>query len=71
MKTANIPVNETIVVYIKYCAVCLKIDYILRCLKYIFVSVLTIKTPQALASLVPLGLLIVITNVRLRKFYKH
>ena len=33
MKTANIPVY--IGVYITYCAVCLKIDYTLRCLDYI------------------------------------
>jgi len=36
MKTANIPLNGNIAVYIKYCAVCLKIDYTLRCLEYIF-----------------------------------
>jgi len=32
MKTANIQVYETVMVYIKYCAVCLKIDYTLRCI---------------------------------------
>ena len=35
MKTANKPVYGSIAVYIKYCAVCLKIDYSLRYLKYI------------------------------------
>ena len=35
MKTANIPVYGNIAVYIKYCAVCLKIDYTLICLEYI------------------------------------
>jgi len=34
MKTANIPVYGNIAVYINYCAVCLKIDYTLRCLEY-------------------------------------
>jgi len=29
MKTANIPVYGNIAVYIKYCSVCLKIDYTL------------------------------------------
>jgi len=33
MKTANVFGN--IAVYIKYCVVCLKIDYTLRCLEYI------------------------------------
>jgi len=37
MKTANnIPVYGNIAVYIKYCPVCLKIDYTLRCLEYIY-----------------------------------
>ena len=35
MKTADIPVYGNIVVYIQYCAVCLKIDYTLQCLEYI------------------------------------
>jgi len=35
MKTANILVYGTIAVHIKYCAVCLKIDYTLRYLEYI------------------------------------
>jgi len=35
MKTVNLPVYGNIAVYIKYCAVCLKIDYTLRCLEYI------------------------------------
>jgi len=35
MKKANIPVHGNIAVYIKYYAVCLKIDYTLRCLEYI------------------------------------
>ena len=35
LKTANILVYENITVYIKYCTVCLKIDYALRCLEYI------------------------------------
>jgi len=30
MKTANIPVYENIAVFIKYCAVFLKIDYTLK-----------------------------------------
>jgi len=36
MKTANIPVYGHIAVYINYCAVCLNIDYTLRCLEYMF-----------------------------------
>jgi len=36
MKTANIEVYITIAVYINYCDVCLKIDYTLRCLEYIW-----------------------------------
>ena len=35
IKTVNIPVYGNIVVYIKYCTLCLKIDYTLRCLEYI------------------------------------
>jgi len=35
MKTANIPVYGNIAVYIKYCTVCLKLGYTLRCLEYI------------------------------------
>ena len=35
MKTANITVYGNIVLYIKYCAVYLKINYTLRCLEYI------------------------------------
>jgi len=35
MKTAYIPVNGNIAVYIEYRVVCLKIDYTLRCLEYI------------------------------------
>jgi len=35
MKTANIPLYGNIAVYIKYYAVCLKIDYTLRCFEYI------------------------------------
>jgi len=31
MKTANKPVHGNIVVYIKYCVGCLKIDYTLIC----------------------------------------
>jgi len=31
MKTANMQVYGNIAVYIKECAVCLKIDYTLRC----------------------------------------
>jgi len=34
MKSANIPVCGNIAVYIKYYAVCLNIDYTLRCLEY-------------------------------------
>jgi len=51
MKTANIPVYGNIAVYIKHCAVCLKIEYTLRCLEYICSA--------------PFGLLIVktLTNV--------
>jgi len=51
MKTANIPVYGNIAVYIKYCAVCLNIEYTLRCLEYICSA--------------PFGLLIVktLTNV--------
>jgi len=47
MTTVNIPVYGNIEVYIKYCAVCLKIDYTLRYLEYnvhLF-SIFTIKTP--------------------------
>ena len=35
MKTANIAVYGNIAVYIKYGAVCLKIDYTPRCVEYI------------------------------------
>jgi len=35
MKTASIPVYGTIAVYIKYWALCLEIDYTLRCFEYI------------------------------------
>jgi len=35
MKTTNISVYGNIAMYIKYCAVCLKIEYTLRCLEYI------------------------------------
>jgi len=37
MKTANIPVNGNIAVYMKcmYCVVCHEIDYTLTCLEYI------------------------------------
>jgi len=35
MKIGIITVYGNIAVYIKYCAVCLKIDYTLRCLEYI------------------------------------
>jgi len=35
MKTTHIPVYGNIAVYIQYNAVCLKIDYTLRCLEYI------------------------------------
>ena len=35
MKTTNIPMYGNSAVYIKYSAVCLKIDYTLRCLEYI------------------------------------
>jgi len=49
MKTAKIPLYGNIAVYIKDCAVCLKIDYTLRCLEYICsVSIFTIKTPHGL-----------------------
>jgi len=48
LKTANILVYGNSAVYIKYCAVCLKIDY-----------VFTIKTPRTLGTLAPLCLLIV------------
>ena len=35
MKTANIPVYGNIAMYITYCAVCLYMDFTLRCLEYI------------------------------------
>jgi len=35
MKTANIPLYGSIAVYIKFCAVCVKIDYTLICWEYI------------------------------------
>jgi len=35
MKTANIPVYGNIAVHIRYCAVCLQIEYTLTCLEYI------------------------------------
>ena len=35
MKTANIQLFGNIPVYIKYCTVCFKIDYTLRCVEYI------------------------------------
>ena len=34
MTTANLPVYGNITMYVHYCAVCLKIDYTLRCLEY-------------------------------------
>jgi len=40
MKTAKIAVYGNITVFIKYFAVCLKIDYTLRCLEYTFVQYL-------------------------------
>ena len=33
MKTANVPLYENIAMYITFCAVCLKINYTLRCLE--------------------------------------
>ena len=66
MKTANIWVHGHIAVYINYCAVCLEIEYTLRCLEYIYLfSIITIKTPRTLAALASFGLLIVktLTNV--------
>jgi len=56
MKTANIPVYGNIAVYIKYCAVCLKIDYTLNCLEYSC----AVSSPLRRAHL---GLLILKTNV--------
>ena len=50
MKTANIPVYGNIAVYINQCVKMLRIHLFF-----------TIKTPQALAALMPLGLLIVKT----------
>jgi len=66
MKPANIQVYGTIAVYIRYCAVCLKIDYIhTKMLRIHLFSIFTIKTSWALIALVPLDLLIVktLTNV--------
>jgi len=47
MKTADIPVYGKNEVYIKYCAVCLKIEYTLRCLEYMcsFFSPLRLHGP--------------------------
>jgi len=53
MKTANKPLYRNIAVHIKYCAVCLKINYTLRCLEYMG---LPIKTPRFLDALAPLCL---------------
>jgi len=50
MKTAYIPLYGNCVVYIKYCAVCLKIDYTLRCLEYICSNFFIIKDTLALAA---------------------
>jgi len=44
MKTAYIPLYGNSVVYIQYCAVCLKIDYTLRCLEYICSLSSSLKT---------------------------
>jgi len=55
MKTANIPIYGNITVYIKYYAVCLKIFYT-KMLRIHLFSIFTIKTPQALVALAPLGL---------------
>ena len=49
-------VYGNIAVYIKYSAVCLKIDYTLRCLEYICSEISPLRRHVALA---PLGLLIV------------
>jgi len=57
----KIPVYRNIGVYIKYCAVCLKIDYTLICYRIHLFSIFTIRTPRALIALAPLGLLIVNT----------
>ena len=56
-KTDNISVYGNTAAYIKYCAVCLKIDYTLSCLEYLF-SIFTATTPRDLAALTPLCLLI-------------
>jgi len=49
MKTVNLPMYGKIEVCVKYCVVCLKIDYTLQCLEYICsISSVTIKTPWAL-----------------------
>ena len=50
-KTANITVYGIIAVYIKYCAVCLKIDYTLRWFEYICSVSSPFKRPRALAAL--------------------
>jgi len=34
MEAADIPVYENIALFLKYCAICLNIDYTLRCLEY-------------------------------------
>jgi len=34
MKTSNIPVYGNIALYIKYCVVCLNMEYTLTCLDY-------------------------------------
>ena len=67
-KTTNIPVYGHIAVYIQYFAVCLKIDATLRCLENI---IFTIKTPQALDVLAPLGLLIMKTLTHVLNYYKY
>ena len=50
-KTANITVYGIIAVYIKYCAVCLKIDYTLRWFEYICSVSSPFKRPHALTAL--------------------
>jgi len=64
MKTANIPMYGNIAVYVKYCGVCLKIDYTLRCYQYICF--------QGIYFLAPLFLLIVNTlTITLLVLFNH
>jgi len=71
MKTATILMYGTAVVYIQYCAVCLKHRLYDNMLIIHLFSFITIKTPRDLVALAPFGILIMktLTNVLLTITY--